>query len=625
MVDRTSFSMPNIGEPEEVENQSISDEEIIKVLMGYKSEAKDARESGHHGGRDEVWKKNIDLYWGKFDWSQKLAWQSKEAMPDPQQIVDRFAATMKEALNREEKWFDVENKADIEGDLKSGIKKFMQIQLDRCGRNPTGQSTPFANVFERIMKMAAMMAACSEVQHTVDPATGKGFTQVIEVDPREVYLDPTGRNLYRLRQRVIDMHELASLAEMKDSEGNNLYDMDMVNSIPDAIASEEADDKKRISGHSQERKSTSRKTVTLDEYLCTLVDEKGKVHYRNHLFIVANDKFLIRGPEENPFSHGQDWINFCPVISVPFSVYGKSYMENWSSVARVFTEVTNLMLDAMFITSIKSYAISPDALKDPTQAEEGFRPGKEWHLEDDADIRNFIKEIDLGTVPPSLITSWQLLQKLMREGASFNEISLGRLASGEKTATEIQGAEQGSSVMMTAMAEWIETGYLEPELELIFKTGLQHLDKDDEEMRTILGEPIFEMLLSRKDEFIKQKFLFRVRGISNLVEKSTRLRKLLSAIQAITQNEGLSQQFIGAVDQQKLLAELFDLIGFDFSRIKKTERTSEIDGIVDTQNAAATAAAEAGAAPPNPNTDPVNVAQQLSQIVSNVSGNGGGQ
>ena len=38
------------------------------------------------------------------------------------------------------------------------------------------------------------------------------------------------------------------------------------------------------------------------------------------LCIVANENFLIRGPETNPFMHDRDWIVFSPAISVPLSV-----------------------------------------------------------------------------------------------------------------------------------------------------------------------------------------------------------------------------------------------------------------------------------------------------------------
>lgn len=636
---KTTFEMPNLGEPEDLSDErdedegfeeSLTDNQIVQILTGYWNEADAARKAGTSGGRDDVWEKNIDLYWGRIDWGEKLDWQSKEALPDPQQIVDRFAATMKEALNRDEKWFDVENKADVEADLVKAIKQFVQIQLDRCGRNPSGHSTPFSNVFERVMKMAAMTAACSDVQWVTDSKSGRGYTAVGEVDPRDVWFDPTGRNLYRIRRTEIDRHELDALADMKDSKGEKIYDEEAIETLQAGFADVDREhQKEQISGHGQKKESNSRKTVTLDEYLCTLVDDMGKVWYKNHLFVVANGTTLIRGPEPNPWMHKQDWLVYSPLIAVPFSVYGKSYMENWSNIARVFTEMTNLMLDAMFVTSIKSYAMMPDALKNPEQANTGFSPGKGWILEDGEDIRNFIKEIDMGTVPPELITAWTLIQKMMREGAMFNEISLGKLAPGEKTATEIAAADQGSSAMMTAIAEWVETGFLEPLLEVIFKCGLQHLSEDDDEIKMILGEPMFRALMSQKKEFIDRRFIFRVRGISNLVEKSIKLRALMSSLQILGQIPGLAEIFQAEINPQKLMAELFDLIGYDFSRIKKTERDKQIDQMLTTQAAQQQAAAEAAQAPPQASTDAADIMAKVAQAAgplvppSNGGNNGG--
>ena len=74
-----------------------SDEHIVSVLEGYRKEA-EAQRSGGLNPRDAKWKENLDLYWNRWDFSDKADWQAQETMHEVPQFVDRFAAAMKEAL-----------------------------------------------------------------------------------------------------------------------------------------------------------------------------------------------------------------------------------------------------------------------------------------------------------------------------------------------------------------------------------------------------------------------------------------------------------------------------------------------------------------------------------------------
>src|SRR5690242_7401989 len=61
--------------------------EIVNILTTYKEEAKNARLGGMNP-RDAKWEENLNLYWNRYDFSQKADWQSKEIMPEVPAYVD---------------------------------------------------------------------------------------------------------------------------------------------------------------------------------------------------------------------------------------------------------------------------------------------------------------------------------------------------------------------------------------------------------------------------------------------------------------------------------------------------------------------------------------------------------
>lgn len=568
-------SLPAASQQETIgEKPTLTALDIVQILDGYRREAKLARESGPHG-RDIVWNSNVDLYWNNFDYSKKAAWQSKEAMPEAPMFVDRWAAAMREALLAAGEWFTVTDPADKENDLSPHIVKFLKVLLRRVGRNQAGQPIPFDAVFEEQMKLAAMMAAAASVKWKED-AEGKGYVAVEDVDPREIWYDPTGRGLYRVRRFTIDAFRLKEMKGLRDGNDEPIFNIDEIARFESALHEEVEIDKQRLAGHDVST-SVNRKPITIDEYLCTLLDREGNKIADNVLCVVANERYLIRGPEKNPFWHKRDWIVYAPAITVPLSVYGRSYMENWSSIARTFVELTNLLIDATYTTSMKAFAMVPDMLEDPTEAREGVFPNKAFQLESGSDPQQFLTAIDLGSIPTSSIEIWQALKNELREGAAFSEIALGQLAPGEKTATEVSSSQQSSASLLRSIARTIETRFLEPTLDLMWKTGLQHLSAGDREMRDALGEEVFAMFVARRREFASRKITFQARGLSALIDRQQQLQKVLNALQTFAANPILAQVFFGEKsDPRKLVDLVLRLMGVDTEQMQMTPRERQM-------------------------------------------------
>lgn len=553
---------------EDAEAQELTDMEIVNLLHAYASEAEEAREGGPNP-RDETWRSNWDRYWGRYDMTDKADWQSKHIMPEVPQLVDRWAAAMREALDSGGEWFDVQDQGGQDSVLIPHVKKVMAALLARCARTPDGHTADFSSVFEDQMKMGAIMACCASVTWRDDMADG-GWVAVETVDPREVWYDPKGRGLYRRRSYEVDRYELLAMAQEEDADGESLYDTMVIEMLAEAEGRWERENRERATGSGEGHGNKARRPIKIDEWLCNLLDDEGRLVEEGALVVVANDRFLIRGPETNPFDHGKDWIVFTPMVSVPMSVYGRSYMEDWSDVADAFVELTQLILDGVFTSTIRAYVANPQMLEDPTQLTEGIAPNKIFQTaEEIRDVRTFMHALQLGQLPAEAITVWRALKEEMREGAKLSEIALGQMAPRSRTtATEIMEVRQSGSAMIRSMARTIEARFLEPVLTLVWKTALQHMDFLD--LADEIGEATANMLNSRRQEFLERKVGFRVRGISGIVDRQMRLQNLLSALSTMASDENLLQAFLQRADAGKIVEKLFELFGVDPSELEMT-------------------------------------------------------
>lgn len=554
----------------EIWGQSEKDVEIVRVLTGYKQEAVNNRRSGMNP-RDDKWNENIDLYWGRYNMSGKAAWQAKEVMPEVSSYVDRFAAAMKEALLASpEGFYTVEDPTDTNHDMTQAVKRLTDVWLTQVGRNQTGTPLPFETVFEEQMKMGALMAT-SSVTLWKDDVPG-GRVAIETVDPRNVWLDHTYRDLYRIRRTEIDKADLVKMAGATSNAGKPIYNVGALAEMISAINTEDMAKLSSLVGTGAQIIS-ERKPIVLDEYLATVVSADGRILADKDLMIVGNDKFLLRGPEKNPFWHGKDWLVFAPMITSPMSVYGRAYMEDFGSIAKTFNELTNLILDAAKMASMNAYAIVPAMLMDPTQANTGVHPFKTFFLEDGYRPEDFAKALELGTLDQGALTVWEKLKAELAEAANINEIGLGQFApKGRTSATEIQNTQANSGALIRSIAQTIETRYLNPTLDLVWKTGLQHAGATDRALADAAGMEMYGALINRRREIISRPITFQARGISSMIQKSAMLQKVLQMLQIVAGNPQIAQAFLQRVDMNKLVSLLFKLSNIDPKWVEPTER-----------------------------------------------------
>lgn len=572
---------------------------IATLIHSLLNEAELARKSGH-SPRDDTWSANFELYWRKHDFSEKASWQAKHVMPEAPGFVDRWAAALREALTSGPRFYKISDPGDPDGDLTQHYYRLIDYLLDNCGRSPDGSTIDFGAVFEEQMKLAALSVACLSVTYNGEEQDDSGFVHVGTVDPREVFLDHTGDARWRLRVYEVETSDLEAMRDMVDLNEEPIYSLpaDLTELVSRRIEGDT--EREEAAGHGGDK--SARRPVKITEFVGTLVSETGDVIGRNVLVVLANDTHVIRGPEENPFWHKRDWIVTTPIVVVPLSVYGKSYLEDWSSLAVAFTDLTNLLLDAATAESVKIFGLQPDALQDPSQVDDGVHGGKVFLLEEGSRVSDFLEAVEVGKLGRGPIQVWEALKQEIREGAKLNEIALGQLAPTERTATEIAQTSQSSSAILRSIARTVESRLIEPTLSRMVYTALQSLNFKRADVIDALGKETAAMFDAQAAEFAARNLKVKVDGISALIDRQTKLRNFLAMLQTLSQNELLLAAFLKQVSADRMLTLLVELFGVDMSQIQKTAQERTVESL--TQPPAGPAPTGQSAGPPPPMDNP---------------------
>ncbi len=113
----------------------------------------------------------------------------------------------------------------------------------------------------------------------------------------------------------------------------------------------------------------------------------------------------------------------------------------------------------------------------------------------------------------------------------------------------------------------------------MWKTGLQHVKKDDPIMRELAGEEMFDALIANRKELVKRRITCQARGISSLIAKSQLLTSLIQVLQVMGSNELLLREFLNVADIGKLVDLIIDLSGIDKTRLQLSEREKLIKSV----------------------------------------------
>lgn len=551
----------------------MDDGEILQLLAGYFDEAENARETGFEP-RHDVWEQNLHAFWMRRNFPDKQPWQSKEKSAYVPTFVERFAAGQREALTADPNWMEIEDRYDETGTLSKFATKLTRIALDYAGTNASGHPVAFEHDFGNHVLTGCLMKMCAAV--TWDPRNGRVLIE--QRDPRQTYLDPTGRGLYRVSFWEADKETLLRMAELKNAKNEPLYDKESIEGLC-AQKSLDVSQNQEDSSGAGSMSTSARTPILIKEWLVDLIDrgngEYGKEIVRERqLVVVANDSVIIRGPEKNPYWHGKDWVVSHAVLQAPMkAIDGRTYVETFLPAVNTHENITNRILDAFTMSSLNAFEVNPDVLDDPTQLEFGISPNMTVMRDPDAPAGDrAITAIELGRQTSADASNlWAASRREAQEAGSQSDLSLGQTARGETTATEAQLSNAGQNALQNSISIDIDVAYLAVLAELTYYCALQHVGPSSKGIWWALSPDEQAMLKSRRQEFRDQPIQVRAKGLTNAVKRKQRLRGLTGALNVIGGNPILLQQFMKDYSVSKLVMQILNDFGVETEKIELSE------------------------------------------------------
>ena len=634
-------------------DELVSSEGDLSVIMAIK----EARVASEDARQTRLWKnlQNREMYLGRQDWSHKQAGQSQEFLPKVPTSVEQMAALVRRGLVQFGSWFSVNVDNNIRTSISGHhIQSIMEVFLKNLWKqnNKTQNFTTIMSdavkvgmlesliilkVHGGMMKTRKFIVEPGEIGLAEDGTIGKGEDNLrmeddeewrLRIDlirPEDYYPDPTGNGLYEIHRVERDLHEVVQMAE------DGVYDMKAVKMLINTDYPRPMDEKRTDRDRNQDEapNPSFRKRVVLDEFWGTLLNSDGTVAHRNIVCTVANDKYLIRKPEPNPFWHQESPFIAEPIIRVPFSVWHKALYDDASSLNLAINEMFNLILDGGIAAVWGTRQIRLDDLDDPGQVSGGVPQGATLAVKSTLPHGTKVMEtVTEGNVPQDAMAVFQFLDKEFAQAALTNEIKMGGIPTKQVRATEIIEAGNSQSATLEGFVSDLEDTVMIPTLRKSWYNILQNADKMPPEVLTGAVDKRIALTLLRASPAERFAMFygmanFSVFGLSSTLQKAQEFQKMMAMQQAIVTNPILMQAAMRRLSPDRILDSMFTMMNFNPKQIEKTvDELEQLDAeIARTQQAQGMMAPTQGGAPPGGGSVQ-GEANQMANPLSGMTANG---
>lgn len=550
-------------------------------------------------------RENINIYNGKQDWSHKLAGQSAEFLPMVPMAVEQIASFVKKALVSYGQWFssDVSMNPLLTSNEVSDIILSQLNTLQRVDQNASDFPTLISDAIKIGLLQSLLIFKVYWKEYTTRKLSIEQGTRMVSVpmsqgesvsiplpkysikekektyghlcvdlvNPEDYYPDPTGRGLYKIHRVYRDLYEIIALSEGDDP----IYDPEVVEQLKSEYVARE---KENVEANKANQDPTTppefRKPIVLDEFWGTLLNEDGKVVYKNCVATRANDKYLLRKPTENPMWHQEDPFVAAPLIRVPFSVWHKAIMDHAVPLGIAASELFSLMLDGAFEAVHGIKQLRSDYCEHPEDLSGGIAPGTTIPIKAETPMgMKVLERVDQGAVPPEALQMFGILDRQFQAATSVSDTMRSVLPDREVKATALVQASQGSSNFFDGIVRDLEDKLIEPLLWKSWYTMLQFMDNmATRDVQTDAGRAALLKLqqLSAKERYavLANSVSFSVRGLSGTMDRARDLQKMLAVLQVVAQNPVLMQSFFKKYDVNKLIEMLFKWINLNPSMME---------------------------------------------------------
>lgn len=606
--------------------------ELIKYILACRDEAKDAKHD-----RMELNKDNYAMFQMKHDFSHKNEGQSTEIVPKQRMAVEQTTSFFQQAIADLGEFFRIANRAHSTPEEMLAVKPHEASKLMNYMHKESNYYSHVGNGVQAgllgaliVSKVSGKM--CYKPKFTVKKSgKGKTYSKNVEkidektwqlkldiVRQEDYYPDPSGEDLYRIEEIWQDLHHVISKSKGEDA----IYDAEMVSQLTKSMSEEalhqadkalETGQNTTLSGH--------RPKVKLLEFWGSVVDSNGELMYENVVMTLANDKWLIRKPEQNPLWHQKPPVLDAPMLEVANARWPIALMDAPTKLNRTFIELQNLIFDAAFKKVHAISQIRVNDLVDPNQVSDGIKPGEKLLVKSTLGPGMKVMEpVEDADVPNDALNVLNIIQQEFNAAALTNDLRQGVMPTRAVKATEVVEASQTITSIFQGLAKNIESKWIEPELEMQWMTIAQNWDLISPDVFiSLFGEQRGKELsqLDPQDVFVStvNGYKFEVFGISQTLSKAQDFRKLTTLLQTIGASDVLIEEFIKKYDFGKLLGEIMAALDIDRHKIAVEQQPQMMS-----QGGQPAPAGGAGMAP---NQDMSQVPSVAQSSMSDIFGGGG--
>lgn len=560
-----------------------SDQMVISSVRAAQKEAEDARRS-----RDLKSQRNLRTYLGEQDWTGKQPGQSREFLPKTAIAVEQMSSFIKKALTEFDDWFKVELGMNARGLplTATDIQEILKIYMSKLPTMGTKKTT-FAVIMADVVKLGLLESLMIVKVHGYEAKertflAEPGETSILEdgsyeqapdrlvsheirpwrlridpIDTRDYYPDPTGRGLYEIHRVEVDLHHLISMAEA------GLYDEKAVEAVIGTTQQREGPPSRSSFERNQDESSQSyRKPVVITEYWGTLLNSDGTVARENIVTAVANDRFLIRPPEDNPFWHQESPFVASPLLRVPNSVWHKAVYDDASPLNLALNELFNLMLDGAIASVWGVRQVRKDVLANPQDIAGGIPQGKTLVVNNNLPVgAKAVEQVTEGSVPNESLAMMEVLSREYSSAAMSSELKMGSLPQRKVLATEIIEQSQSQAVTLEGVIGTVEDDFIERVLQKSWLCLLQNADGlPVAEMISAIGEKgamvMARMSPAQRFAMFAGKGSFKVIGLSQTMARMKDFQKTMALLQAA----GVNPMIFESMQRRHSSDKILDLL-----------------------------------------------------------------
>jgi hypothetical protein len=513
-----------------------SEEDLISQFNIIFTEADDAKKNFA-----DIWQEIVSMYNNEDDFSRKADWQSKEVIPRTFTMTENVTSMFQRALMTIPDWFSITKtfrNDDVVLEAKINlVTKMVKYFLEKNEYPFLFGKTVKAGLLSYLLINKVTWSYEGDLLSDTNGFSNGGC--IIElISPFDFWLDPTGRGKYTIQKTVIDYGDF-----MEAADNGVFINADKLESDYRDMEEESEENERKEMPSSI---TASRKEVVLHEYWGNVYHKDGRLVYKNCMFIVANKKYIVKAPIENPNKNKKSPYVITGSIDTPFGVYHKSLLGVNIGLFKLITELANQAIDSNNFSILKNFQIDKEALEDPSDIDDGIFPGKVWATNYDTQNPQPIRVLEFGQPPQSIFTLAQLIDReIQSSGVTEYVTGLPRMK-GRPTATEVTQKLAQSNSLFDTLARNVEYHFLTPLVKLVYETIVQNIEYfllDEEfvkavpEARSLRGVP---PELRYKE--LAGDFAITVSGLSIVLNRQAELEKVNAFMNMLGNNQQLASQ-----------------------------------------------------------------------------------